>query len=66
MNLEMRFELRSSMFFYDIDSGMVYCLLDVPDRCAVEKHHSKFGIKCEWITPVKMTARYEGSGQADE
>jgi Protein of unknown function (DUF4242) len=42
--------------FYDIDSGMMFCLLDAPDRYAVEMHHSKFGLKCDWITPVKMTA----------
>jgi hypothetical protein len=32
--------------FYDIDSGILFCLLDAPDRDSVEKHHSKFGIKC--------------------
>lgn len=39
--------------FYDMDSGMIFCLLDAPDRYAVEKHHSKFGVKCDWITPVR-------------
>jgi Protein of unknown function (DUF4242) len=42
--------------FYDIDSGMMFCLLDAPDRYAVERHHSKLGMKCDWITPVRMTA----------
>ena len=42
--------------FYDIESGMMFCLLDAPDRLAVERHHSKFGMKCDWIIPVKMTA----------
>jgi hypothetical protein len=32
--------------FYDMDSGMIFCLLDVPDRFAVERHHLKFGMKC--------------------
>jgi hypothetical protein len=50
--------------FYDIDSGMVFCLLDAPDRYAVENHHSKFGVKCDWITPVKMTSEYDGSDLA--
>jgi hypothetical protein len=41
----------------------MFYLLDAPDRDAVEKHHSKFGMKCEWITQVKMTVGYEGSDQ---
>lgn len=42
--------------FYDVESGMMFCLVDAPDRKSVEKHHAKFGIKCDWITQVKMTA----------
>jgi Protein of unknown function (DUF4242) len=42
--------------FYDVESGMMFCLVDAPDRESVEKHHAKFGIKCDWITQVKMTA----------
>lgn len=51
--------------FYDMDSGMIFCLLDAPDRYAVEKHHSKFGVKCDWITPVKMTSEYDSCDLAD-
>ena len=47
--------------FYDMDSGMEFCLVDAPDRYAVDNHHLKFGVKCEWITPVKMTSEYDGS-----
>jgi Protein of unknown function (DUF4242) len=47
--------------FYDLDSGMMFCLIDAPDRYVVERHHSKYGMKCDWITPVKMTAGYDGS-----
>jgi hypothetical protein len=42
--------------FYDIESGMMFCLEDASDRYAVERHHSKFGMHREWITQVKMTA----------
>jgi hypothetical protein len=42
-----------------MDSGAVFCLLDAPDRFAVEGHHAKFGMKCDWITPVKMTAEHD-------
>jgi len=45
---------------------MIFCLLDAPDRHSVEKHHSKFGVKCDWITPVKMTAEYNSPEQVDE
>ena len=31
-------------------------LLDAPDKQAVENHHNKHGVKCEWITEVKTTA----------
>jgi len=50
--------------FYDDESGMMFCLVDAPGRDAVENHHAKFGMKCEWITQVKMTAGYDGSDQA--
>ena len=33
-----------------------FCLLEAPNRDAVEKHHGKHGIKCDWITEVKTTA----------
>jgi hypothetical protein len=52
--------------FYDMESGMMFCLVDAPDRDALEKHHSKFGMKYEWITPVKMTSEYDSSELAGE
>ena len=33
--------------FYDLDSGTMFCLIDAPDKYAVERHHSKFGMKCD-------------------
>ena len=51
--------------FYDLDSGMMFCLVDAPDRYAVERHDSKYGMKCDWITPVKMTSEYDGSNMAE-
>jgi len=52
--------------FYDLDSGTMFCLVDAPDKYAVERHHSKFGINCDWITPVKMTSEYDDSELAGE
>jgi hypothetical protein len=40
---------------------MMFCLVYAPDRFAVENHHAKFGVKCDWITPVKMTSEYDDS-----
>ncbi|MGB7635852.1 MAG: nickel-binding protein [Nitrososphaeraceae archaeon] len=51
--------------FYDLDSGMMFCLVDAPDRYAVERHHSKYGMKCDWITPIKMTSGYDNSDQEE-
>lgn len=45
--------------FYDLDSGMLFCLIDSSNREAVEKHHSKFGIECGWITQVKAITDYD-------
>jgi uncharacterized protein DUF4242 len=33
----------------------VYCVLDAPDRAAVERHHRHAGIECEWIHEVHST-----------
>jgi hypothetical protein len=33
----------------------VYCVLNAPNRAAVEKHHAKAGLKCDWIHEVKST-----------
>lgn len=53
------FGVKTINIFYDMDSGTVFCLLDAPDKFAIERHHSKFGIKCDWITPVNMTVDYD-------
>lgn len=31
----------------------LYCVLDAPDREAIEKHHATLGIRCDWIHEVK-------------
>jgi Protein of unknown function (DUF4242) len=41
---------------YNQKEDLFYCLLDAPNRQAVEDHHHKHGVKCEWITEVKTTA----------
>jgi Protein of unknown function (DUF4242) len=42
--------------FYNRAVGLSFCLLEAPNRQAVEKHHEKYGILCNWITEVQSTA----------
>jgi Protein of unknown function (DUF4242) len=41
---------------FNPEADRVFCILDAPDKGAVEKNHQKLGIKCEWIMEVKETA----------
>jgi hypothetical protein len=41
---------------YNRAVGISFCFLKVPNRQAVEKHHDKYGVKCNWITEVQTTA----------
>jgi hypothetical protein len=41
---------------YNEKENKLFCLLNAPDRDAVDKHHQKFGVKCDWITEVNTTA----------
>jgi hypothetical protein len=42
---------------YNLEGGVIYCLLDAPEKEAVEKHHDKIGVKCDWIMEVKTTQK---------
>jgi hypothetical protein len=33
----------------------LYCVLDAPDRDAIERHHAKLGIRCDWIHEIEST-----------
>ncbi len=37
---------------YSEKDNKIWCVLNAPDRDAVEKHHAKLGIECEWIHHV--------------
>jgi hypothetical protein len=41
---------------FNPEADRVFCILDAPDKSAIEKHHQKIGIKCEWIIQVDATA----------
>jgi hypothetical protein len=40
---------------YNSAEDRVYCVLDAPNRQAVEKHHQHAGIECEWVREVEST-----------
>ncbi len=41
---------------YNKEENKAFCILDAPNKDAVEKTHEQFGMKCNWITEVKTTA----------
>jgi hypothetical protein len=50
------FGVRHVNLFYNKEARVCFCLLDAPSVQAVEDHHAKVNIKCEWITEVTMAA----------
>ena len=40
---------------YNPEVDQCFCLIEAPTMDPVQKHHDKFGIKCDWIMEVKMT-----------
>ncbi|MFB5599904.1 MAG: nickel-binding protein [Nitrososphaeraceae archaeon] len=38
--------------FLNKEADLFYCLLEAPTKEAIEKHHFKINIKCDWITEV--------------
>ena len=41
---------------FNPEADRVFCILDAPDKDAVDKSHQKLGIKCEWIMEVKRNS----------
>ncbi len=50
------FGITHKNMLYIIEENKFFCILDARSKDDVVKHHSKFGIKCNWITEVKATA----------
>ena len=40
---------------FNEEENKIWCILDAPNKEAVEKHHEKAGLKCDWIREVKST-----------
>ena len=41
---------------FNPEADRVFCILDAPNKGAVDKSHQKIGITSEWIMEVKETA----------
>jgi hypothetical protein len=42
---------------YNSEADAIYCILDAPNNEAVEKHHVKIGVTCDWIMEEKTTQK---------
>ena len=40
---------------FNEEENKIWCVLDAPNKEAVEKHHEKAGLKCDWIREVEST-----------
>jgi hypothetical protein len=50
------FGITHKNILYNKDEDKIFCILDAPNKEAVDKHHNKAGLKCESITEIKSTA----------
>ena len=50
------FGITHKNILYNKDEDKIFCILDAPNKEAVDKHHNKAGLKCESIMEVKSTA----------
>lgn len=50
------FGVTHSNIIYSKEEDKIFCVLDAPDKEAIEKHHHHAGIKCDWVMEVKSTA----------
>jgi hypothetical protein len=55
------FGVRHVNLLYNKDAKICFCLLEGPDIDAIEKHHAKVNIKCEWITEVSLAQPFQSS-----
>ncbi|MDA4129125.1 MAG: DUF4242 domain-containing protein [Thaumarchaeota archaeon] len=49
------FGVTHSNIIYNERENKLFCLLEAPDKAAIEKHHHKAGVECDWIVEVKTT-----------
>jgi hypothetical protein len=54
--LKDEFGVTHKNILYNEEENKFHCILDAPNKDAIEKHHQKFGLKCDWVIEVKTTA----------
>jgi Protein of unknown function (DUF4242) len=50
------FGIKHVNLMYNQEEDRFYCLLEAPNKQAVEDHYNKHCMECEWIIEVKTTA----------
>jgi hypothetical protein len=50
------FGVKHLNILYNRAADLCFCFLEAPNREAIEKHHEKVNLKCDWITEVEATA----------
>jgi hypothetical protein len=50
------FGVKQLNVLYNKVYDLCFCFLEAPNREAVEKHHEKYNLKCQWITEVQTIA----------
>ncbi|MGI0051038.1 MAG: nickel-binding protein [Nitrososphaeraceae archaeon] len=51
------FDVTPINILFNREADLCYCLQEAPNKKAVEKHHSKFNLKCEWIMEVTLAKK---------
>ena len=50
---EDEFGITHDNILYSEEDNKAWCVLNAPNKEAVEKHHAAMGIKCDWIHEVE-------------
>ena len=51
------FDVTPINILFNREADLCYCLQEAPNKEAVEKYHSKFNLKCEWIMEVSLAKK---------
>ena len=51
------FDVTPINILFNREADLCYCLQEAPNKDAVEKHHSNFNLKCEWIMEVTLAKK---------
>ncbi|HJS63778.1 MAG TPA: nickel-binding protein [Nitrososphaeraceae archaeon] len=38
---------------YNVEAGIIFCMVDAPNEEAIIKHHEKYNVKCDNIWQIK-------------